>query len=461
MSMLWLRGLVWLPALIASSAASSATFAPARPSPHVVELTLTAAPSRLSLLPGECTGVFAYNGQVPGPTLEFREGDHVVIHFHNELPEVTTIHWHGLHIPAAMDGSPLEPVKPGGSYDYVFDIPPGSAGTYWYHPHPDLRSGYQVAKGLYGALIIRAADDPLAGIPEKLLVLSDNRFLPNGEVDVPPPESPQGEIDEENGREGPDLFVSGQIMPTISIRSGEVQRWRVVNASAARYYRLALAGHEFLQVGTDGGLFEHPVPVNEIILAPAERAELLVRATGAPGARAELRTMPYDHYVPQTRPKDWNVPRDLLTLQYTGQPPVEPVVLPTRLRVVPPLDTMKAAVRRVIVFSQGLINGRTMDMHRVDEHARLGATEIWQIENVVGMDHPFHLHGFQFQVLDRNGVPEPFRAWRDMVNVPKHERVRIIVRFHDYPGKWMYHCHILDHEDEGMMGILEVSPTGR
>ena len=113
------------------------------------------------------------------------------------------------------------------------------------------------------------------------------------------------------------------------------------------------------------------------------------------------------------------------------------------------------------MFSQGLINGKTMDMHRVDERGRLGATEIWQIENVVGMDHPFHLHGFQFQVLDRNGVPEPFRAWKDMVNVRKHETVRFIVRFDDYPGKWMYHCHILDHEDMGMMGILEVHPTRR
>jgi bilirubin oxidase len=107
-------------------------------------------------------------------------------------------------------------------------------------------------------------------------------------------------------------------------------------------------------------------------------------------------------------------------------------------------------------LSQGLINGRAMDMKRVDERARLGATEIWTIENLVGMDHPFHLHGFQFQVLDRNGVPEPFVSWKDSVNVPKHETVRFIVRFDAFPGKWMYHCHILDHEDHGMMGVLEV-----
>ena len=120
------------------------------------------------------------------------------------------------------------------------------------------------------------------------------------------------------------------------------------------------------------------------------------------------------------------------------------------------LDPKRATATRIVSFSQGLINGRTMDMARVDVRARLGATEIWKIENLVGMDHPFHLHGFQFQVLDRNGVPEPFPSWKDTVNVPKHETVRIIVRFDDYPGKWMFHCHILDHEDHGMMGILEV-----
>ena len=103
-----------------------------------------------------------------------------------------------------------------------------------------------------------------------------------------------------------------------------------------------------------------------------------------------------------------------------------------------------------------MINGRMMDMSRVDVSTRLGATEIWQVENLVGMDHPFHLHGFQFQVLDRNGVPERVRRWKDTVNVPKHEMVRFIVRFDDHPGKWMFHCHILDHEDHGMMGILEI-----
>ena len=122
----------------------------------------------------------------------------------------------------------------------------------------------------------------------------------------------------------------------------------------------------------------------------------------------------------------------------------------------PALDTTRVTAKRLMVLTQHLINGQSMDLTRVDERARLGATEIWEIENLVGMDHPFHLHGFQFQLLDRDGVPEKFRSWKDTVNVPKHETVRLVVRFDDFPGKWMFHCHILTHEDQGMMGILEV-----
>ncbi len=425
----------------------------------VVEVDLTAAPTRLPLLPGgRPVPAYAYNGMIPGPTLELHEGDSVVIHFHNRLPEPTTVHWHGVHLPAAADGSPLNPIPPGTSHDYVFRVPRGSAGTYWYHPHPDHTTTRQVALGLFGAIVVRAADDPLAkaGIPEKLLILSDNRFAADGSVSFPQPGSIQADIDLENGREGNVLFVNGQIAPTIPIRSGEVQRWRIVNASAARVYRLALPGERLVYVASDGGLIEHPVEVPDVLLANSERAEVLVRGTGAPGSRSTLEDRPYDRYMPQTRPADWDSTRALLTLVYAEAPPVAPVAIPTVLRAVPPIDTTHVAARRVIVLSQGLIDGRTMDMRRVDIRSHLGATEIWTIQNVVGMDHPFHLHGFQFQVLDREGKPEAFRSWKDSVNVPRHSSVRIAVHFTDFGGKWMYHCHILDHEDEGMMGVLEL-----
>jgi len=422
-----------------------------------VEVRLVAAPARLTLRPGAGTDVYAYNGSSPGPTLEVKEGDRVIVRFRNDLPVETTVHWHGLHIPFDQDGSPFHPVAPGAEHTYEFTLRRGSAGTYWYHPHPHHRTGYQVGKGLYGAIIVRAPNDPLpATLPERVLLLSDNRFTADGALDFPEPGSHAGRIDAENGREGDIVFVSGSILPTLGIRSGEVQRWRVINASAARVYRLALEGHTLLHVGSDGGLFEHPVETDEIVLGNGERAEFLVRATAKPGTRAKLQALPYDRYIPQTKPREWNEPRDLLTLEYSREAPLKPVALPTRLRHIPALDTTAVAARRVMALSQHLINGLSMDMDRVDVTAKLGATEIWEVENLVGMDHPFHLHGFQFQLLDRNGVPEKQRKWKDTVNVPKHQTARFVVRFDNYPGKWMFHCHILDHEDAGMMGVLEV-----
>ena len=423
-----------------------------------VDVTLVASAARLSLIAGTETDVYAYNGRVPGPTLDVREGDHVIVRFRNELPEATTVHWHGLHLPFTADGSPFHPVAPGEEFVYSFKVRPGSAGTYWYHPHPNHATGWQVGKGLYGAVIVRAGDDPLPPLTEKLLILSDNRLLDDGSLDVAERHSPQWRIDFENGREGDLLFVNGMRMPDLEMRAGEVQRWRVINASAARSYRLALPGHSLLHVGNDGGLFELPVERDDVLIAAAERVELLVRATGAPGDSVVLQSLPHDRYIPQTRPEDWATPRALLTVRYSEEPAVAPIELPERLRPIPMLDPAQATATRVMVLTQGFINGLPMDMQRIDVSARLGATEIWQIENLVGMDHPFHLHGFQFQVLDRNGVPEPFASWKDVVNVPKHETVRFIVQYANYPGRWMFHCHILDHEDNGMMGVLEITP---
>jgi bilirubin oxidase len=426
------------------------------PRSHTVELSLSAQPARVELLAGVATQVYAYNGRVPGPTLEFREGDEVVVSFRNDLPVETTVHWHGFHLPFEADGSPYHPIAPGETYKYRFRVPEGTAGTYWYHPHPDHKAGPQVARGLYGAIVVRAADDPLAGLPEQVLVISDNRLTPEGEIDLPDPHSMHGRIDRENGREGDLLLVNGEVLPSLSIRSGEIQRWRVINASAGRSYRLALAGQPLIWVGTGGGLFDRPLEVPHLLIAPSERVEFLVRGTGAPGSSTTLQALPYDRYVPQTRPRDWNASRDLVRLETTSDQPVKPPAIPEHLRHVEPLDTSLATATRVVALGQGMINGKLMDMNRIDVSTTVGATEIWQLENLVGMDHPFHLHGFRFQVLERNGVPEPFRAWRDAVNVPKHETVRLIVRYDDFPGKWMFHCHILDHEDHGMMGVLEV-----
>lgn len=358
------------PAAVLQSIENERVLKDRSPDPEVVEVELLAAPAQLSLVQGKSTDVFAYNGRVPGPLLEVSEGDSVVIHFRNELPEETTVHLHGLHLPFVSDGSPFHPVAPGGTYTYAFRAQPGSAGTYWYHPHPHHRTAYQVGKGLYGAIIVRDPNDPLPeSLTERLIILSDNRFGPDGSVEFAEPGTRQAEVDRVNGREGDVLFVSGKIHPTIPIRSGEIQRWRIVNASGARIYRLALEDHTFLHVGSDGGLFEHPIETDEILLANGERAEVLVRGTGDPGSASTLRTLPYDRYMARTRPDDWDEPSD---------------------------------------------------------------------------------------VLDRSGEPESQPMWKDTVNLPSFERARFVVRFEDYPGKWMFHCHILTHEDQGMMGVLEV-----
>jgi FtsP/CotA-like multicopper oxidase with cupredoxin domain len=416
---------------------------------------LVAAETGLPLMPGKTTSVYAYNGSVPGPTLEFMEGDRVTIRFRNDLPTATTVHWHGIHLPFDADGSPFHLVSAGRERVRVHGtarhrghllVPPapapphgGAGGPRAVRRHHRARRRRPAAR-----LADRTAADPL-GQP----VPAD------GSLDLPDPHSPQGRIDFENGREGDVLFVNGEVMPTLTIRSGEVQRWRVVNASAGRFYRLALPGHTLLHVGSDGGLFERPVEVDEILLATAERVELLVRGTGEPGSTAVSAVAALRPLHPADATADWDRPRDLLTLAYSDEPPLASSGCP-RCCARCPARHARGDGHPADGADAGLHQRPLMDMERVDV-ARLGATEIWELENLVGMDHPFHLHGFQFQVLDRDGVPEPFRSWKDTVNVPRStQTVRFIVRYDNYPGMWMFHCHILDHEDHGMMGVLEV-----
>ncbi|CAN5393694.1 multicopper oxidase CueO [soil metagenome] len=424
--------------------------------PGIVEVELTTSRERITLISGFETNVYAYNGRIPGPMLEASEGDSVIVHFRNDLPEETTVHWHGIHLPFVMDGSPFHPVDSGDTFTIPSESIPVLPEPY--HPHPHHRTAWQVGMGLYGGIIIRDPDDPLPDtLTEHLLILSDYRFDENGQIEFAEPGSRQERIDDMNGREGDVLFVNDEIMPELSIRSGEVQQWRIANASGARIYRLGLEGHKFIHIGSDGGFFEYPIETDEIVLANGERAELLVHGTGEPGSEVTLQTLPYDRYMPMWRPSDWNETLDLLTLQYTNESPADTnFELPETLRKIPKLKEEDATKTRIMHMTNGMINSKTMDMNRVDEVADLGTTEIWDIRNLVGMDHPFHLHGFQFQVIDRNGESVPQRKWKDTVNVPGFESARFIVRYNNYPGKWMFHCHILDHEDLGIMGVLEV-----
>ena len=424
--------------------------------PGTVEVSLVAGVNLLELAPGKpAAQAYTYNGTVPGPTLVVTEGDHVVIHFTNSLPVPTTVHWHGLHIPADQDGSPMDPVAAGKSRDYVFDLPEGSAGTYWYHPHPEGTTAEQVAMGLFGAVVVRAKNEPLPkGLVDEVLILNDNRFDANGAV------SADTMNDQMNGRMGDVLFVNGAVSPTMTLRPGELRRLRVVNASAARYYLLSVPDHQLVKIGGSGGLFGTPQPMDQVLVAPGERAELLLQGTAAAGTTTTLKALAYDRGLMGANgkaapPKE----ADLLSIAYTSDAPMKVTAIPGTLRDIAALDTT-TAVKRTFVLSENMmtymINGKVYDSKRVDVMAKLGATEVWTIRNDADMDHPFHLHGFQFQVLDRNGTPEPVVAWEDTVNVPKKVSVRLAVKFTDFPGMRMYHCHILEHEDLGMMGTLDV-----
>jgi bilirubin oxidase len=432
--------------------------------PGVFEATLVAQRATKSMLSGTTTEFWSYNNDVPGPLIDVFEGDTVRIRLDNRLSQETTVHWHGLPVPPAQDGNPMDPIAPGASRTYEFTLPVGSAGTYWYHPHPHEMTAEQVFRGMAGLLIVRSRTDPIpTAIEEKLLVISDLRLAADGTI---PPNTP---MDWQTGREGNYVLVNGQYQPVLTIKPGQSQRWRVLNATNARYLRLALTGHTLTLIGTDGGLLGSPVPgLDEILLAPAERVEVIVTANLSSAASAVLRSLPYDRGgMGMMGSASTTIP--LLTLNYTSAATAA-IALPGALNSIADLGVPTTTKR--LVFSSGmgmggmgggmmsfLIDGKSFDPSRVDLTSRVTEIEQWTIENRSSMDHPFHLHGTQFQVVSRTRggvtVAEPFLAWRDTVNVAALETVvfKVVQR---QLGKRMYHCHILEHESQGMMGVLEV-----
>ncbi|SME97857.1 multicopper oxidase family protein [Pseudogulbenkiania subflava] len=417
---------------------------------------LVAAPIKLPLLPRhQPTTFWAYNGSVPGPLIEAYEGDTVEIAFTNRLAQPTTIHWHGMPVPAEQDGNPHDPVPPGAERRYRFTLPKGSAGTYWYHPHPHGYTGQQAYMGLAGTFIVRRRDDPLAHLPEQLLVLSDLKLDGDGGI------AANSMADRHDGREGQFVLVNGALRPALALAEGERQRWRLWNATSARILKIALPAHEVHLVGTDGGAIAAPRRIEHLLLSPGERAELVVTGRFGAGQTPGLVALPYSRGKAMHPEQDAVLP--LLTLIRHGRRASAP--LPARLAEVPALPA--AAVKRRVEFSENmadpkamfLINGKTYDMARIDFEGKVGQVEEWEIVGNAHMDHPFHLHGTQFQVLarteDGQWRDEPYLAWHDVVNVAAGESVRLRFR-QNLPGLRMFHCHILEHEDQGMMGQLLV-----
>lgn len=430
--------------------------------PGLLRARLTAEPAIARFAEGRDTPILAYNGISPGPLIEAFEGDRVEITFANRIDnEVSTIHWHGMPVPADQDGSPMDPVAAGTERVYAFELPEGSAGSYWYHPHPHGKTAEQVYRGLAGAFVVKAKADPIpAEYGDTVLVFTDLRLAADGSI----PSNSMSDL--MNGRVGDHVLVNGQKNPRLSVAKGAKRRLRLYNATNARFLKLAFDGATITVIGTDGGLLAAPVAADEILLSPGERLEL-VASFDRPGP-ITLDTLGYDRgWMGPGRPADAGL--TLLTVDVSENEAEAVPQLPARLRPIAPFADPVLSRRLVLTETMAmkptgmemgfLINGKAFDMGRVDFVARAGEIEIWEIVNQADMDHPFHVHGTQFQVVEheRDGAVSkpPYLAWKDTVNVARGETVRLLLR-QDRPGQRMYHCHILEHEQLGMMGVLDV-----
>lgn len=422
------------------------------PDPDIVEIELESKLADIEFIPGHPTPAWTYGGTVPGPMIRAKVGDRVIVHFKNSLPESTSIHWHGLRVPNGMDGVPgvtQPPVEAGGTFRYEFTV--DDAGTFWYHPH--INSAAQVGWGMYGPIVVEDPDDPAAFGDDLVLMLSDisldeaGAFIPldNG-----------GEFSDLFGREGTVLLVNGRLRPRLKVRSGKQQRWRVINAARSRYYTIRLPGHTLVRLGGDQGLAERSTETHSVIVVPSERADIVFTPSDPPGTVTTMQWIPTDRGFGSV----FNRPReDMLDIETVDLPPVTPEPIPEQLREIPPIDvsnaieetlemTIELGRKEVVMGINGIPYWNMKPLE-----ARVGETHVWTLVNNTEFAHPFHLHGYFFQVLDDTRVPE----WKDTVDVPVDSTVRIAVRFDGRPGMWMYHCHILDHAESGMMGQLHVA----
>lgn len=430
----------------------------------VFRARIVAKPMKLTVAARKATEFWLYNGHLPGPQIVAREGDTVEILFENQLPEPTTVHWHGLPVPPEQDGNPQDLVPPGGKRWYRFTLPEDCAGTYWYHPHPHGLTAMQVARGLAGTFVVLPkTPSKVEELVEQHWLISDLRL--DAQAQIPNNTT----VDWLNGREGHFVLINGQREPRIEINNRN--RIRIWNACAARYLRLYIPGVDWQLLGTDGGLIDKPLVLgNELFLAPGERVEVIAHSQSA--QQAPLVSHYYDRDKMMVEE-----PHTAITLAQVQHNAGEQAVLPAELREFPQLPKAQASQR--VVFSEApmehhhmggemprselenmfFVNGRVYDPERMDLVSGVGEWEHWQLVNDSHMDHPFHLHGTQFLVTHReqNGkrTIEPMKAWRDTVNLKPNETVHILVR-QTMLGVRMFHCHILEHEDLGMMANLHV-----
>jgi FtsP/CotA-like multicopper oxidase with cupredoxin domain len=429
----------------------------------VLRVRLEAAEGRMTIAGRQATA-YGYNGSLPGPTLRLRSGDRLQVQLVNRLDAPTNLHVHGLYVsPEGNGDNVFVTVEPGEAFDYDYRLPDDhSPGVFWYHPHHHGTVADQVFGGLYGAIVVEDPQEVPVG-RERILVVSDITLDGSGRLQQP------STMARMMGREGDLVLVNGQVRPTLTARPGERERWRIVNACSARYVRLRLDGQQLHVLGIDSGRYADPRRVEEVVLATGNRADVLV--TAAEGTSA-LEVLGVDRGGMGGR-MGGSVSGDVggvATLEVTGEPVAAAAPIPAQAQ---PRDLRGAdpKVRRRLVFDVGMgggmgpggttftIDGREFDPDRVDQEVAVGTVEEWTIGNTSPMDHPMHLHVWPMQVVAEAGRPVDGVRWQDVVNIPARSDVTVRIAFDGFAGRTVYHCHILDHEDNGMMGVLEAVPA--
>jgi FtsP/CotA-like multicopper oxidase with cupredoxin domain len=442
------------------------------------QTTLSAGIAHWQVVPAQYpqTEVWCYNGTLPGPELRFRQGATARIVVENRLPQPTTVHWHGLRVPNSMDGVPhltQPPIMPGERFTYEFALP--DAGTYWYHPHE--RSHEQVARGLYGALIVEERT-PVAVDREATWILSDFRLRPDAVQ--------AGDFDNlfdltHAGRIGNTVVLNGRFTlkdGAFEVRAGERIRLRLVNAAVARIFSLRFSGHLPYVIALDGQPVEpRPATADDLTLGPGMRTDLVLDCLQAPGSRHEVSEVFYPRETGRLIAIAYRQDSPLRT-----KPPSAPLALPPN--PVPEPDLARAARHEIVLqggamgaLREALYAGERMPLARlvrehrlawaingvaVKEHAHeplltLGRGEhtVLVLKNDTAWHHPIHLHGHLFRVLARDGKPLAQREWRDTVLLAPRETVEIAF-VADNPGDWMLHCHVLAHQHGGMSSVIRV-----
>lgn len=445
----------------------------------IVEVNLDANITSVNIN-GTTAKLMTYNGSYPGPTISAISGDIVKVHFKNSLPpttaknllgqtkNITNIHTHGWHVsPKSPADNATLTILPGQTNDYIYDLqyhPPSTICLY--HPHYHKLVAEQYWAGLMGIMMTADEIGVVAPYEMHIMILKDIKLSGT----TPTPHSTM--MDFMNGKESNLAMVNGQVNPVLNIRPGQIQRWRLVNASNAHFYKLQLEGHVLNLIGTDGGLLDKPYPQNEILLSPAERADVLItpKAGTALSGSYRLIAMPYSRGTMGMGSSEGSSSQiTMLTLRYSGKAltpkqSLPAIVDPNAKRLV--MDTSMLPHRTFtlsMMMGRGYINGQDFDVDPYTIMSDLNTYEVWEIVNQSMMDHPWHQHVNEAQVLSITGGDSNYStmllntpAWKDVVIVPKMGSVKLLVPVMDYGGMTMFHCHILEHEDIGMMGMWDI-----